>query len=228
MTGYRPLDAGLNSFMNRPVPSRIRHRNIALRSHRGSSRTITRLQRSPTATQTSADEAAKAVDPGVANIVETIPWSPKESGLGPAFGLRVTEEAATGDNNEPGLRIRVSYAVPRSGGSEWFIEALFYRQDGTPLRDNDGQYTTREGQVSVGLFSSLQREHREDPRPLEDVLFIPYTQLHLGSGRGLHNLKYHVEITDPRKRKLAHSADRSFSLFPGPGGYLFSRPHRPI
>lgn len=178
--------------------------------------------------QAPADEIAKAVDPVVANIVKQIPWSPKEPGWRPAFCLRVTEEAATDDHNEPGLRIHVTYPESRPVGSEWFIEAFFYRQDGTPLRDSDGQFTTREGQVGVGLFSLLQQEHRENNPPLEDVLFIPYAQLHLGWGRGLHNLKYHVEITDPRKGKLAHSADRSFSLSPGLGNYVFSRPHRPF
>jgi len=120
--------------------------------------------------QPSAEEAAAAVE-SVAAV----------AGMGPAAAIiRVTDSF-----DQQGLSIHVSFNVFGMKGARGAVGAYFYLDDGTcpigrPLRDQDGQYASPDGQVATGSEFTPEKDDASFDR---FQLFLPRAQLHVDDGR---------------------------------------------
>ena len=107
--------------------------------------------------------------------------------MGRILSVRVEHNQTV--NRRNGIRIRATFEVDRYKGQPGIVCAYFYRKNGTPLKDRNYQYYSANGNVSVGgwfkpgYVNTIYRDY---------ALFIPYSELHSGSGR--HDLKFMVQV----------------------------------
>jgi hypothetical protein len=85
-----------------------------------------------------------------------------------AYGVR--------QDDAVGIRINAHYRIADMAGQRGQVNAYFEFADGTELRDADGSYCSRSGQVAV-CREVAQHADKEEERELD--LFIPISQLHL-------------------------------------------------
>ncbi len=107
-------------------------------------------------------------------------------------------------NNRKGMQIHVNFQVDRLKGKQIEVAAYFHFDNGTKLKDSDGQFKTRDGQVCA--YSRMEPSY--DSSTWEDFkLFLPYQQLHVTDGVK-HQLKFNVFVWDnsgSNAKKLAQS-----------------------
>lgn len=109
-----------------------------------------------------------------------------------------------------GMLIHVKFSISGMQNQEGRASAYFAQRDDTPLKDQNGEYTTTEGQVAVGesftpgfpvtIYDNLE-------------LFMPYDELELGPGS--YELKFHVQLWErahPENPALAISPDITFDF----------------
>ncbi len=80
-----------------------------------------------------------------------------------------------------GMEIHLALDVYNHGGFEAYARFLFYLDDGSMLRDYNGEYTTFDGQVTVEkVFMPQTAEENYDV-----VVFMPYDELHVKGARAI-------------------------------------------
>lgn len=115
-------------------------------------------------------------------------------------------EFNTEHNNQKGMHIHVTFTVANLLRRMGTVAAYFYSANGVPLKDFNHNYGTKTGNVCVAhSFTPMY------PKTLYNdfVLFMPYFELHRGSGN--HSLKFFVDIWDDNSRELARSEWVSFT-----------------
>ena len=87
--------------------------------------------------------------------------------------------------------------VTHNFGGRGKVVAYFYHKDGTKLQDHNGEYCTADGYVMAdNEYTSLYEEScTSTPN-----VFIPYSELHLGSGH--HSLKMLLIVQDDNGKTL--------------------------
>lgn len=113
-------------------------------------------------------------------------------------------------NGQKGMNIIVNYSVEGMKGKTGDLNAYFYFEDGTPLKDGNKSsvpcYGTYNGSVVVGK----QFTPRYDDVAMSSTLFMPYDELHLGKGE--FSLKYYCAIFDDEMKQQATSDWRYFTF----------------
>ncbi|MBI4674772.1 MAG: hypothetical protein HY741_24265 [Chloroflexi bacterium] len=107
-----------------------------------------------------------------------------------------------------GMVIHVKFSITGMKDVECRATAYFSMRTGETLKDQNGEYTATDGQVSSGAtftpgYEVTQYDNLE--------LFIPYDELELGPGA--YELKFHIELWEkahPEKPALAVSPDVNF------------------
>lgn len=93
------------------------------------------------------------------------------------------------ESGRQGLRVHLKFNVQHMKGKPCRAEVLFSQVSGLPLTDQNGRYATSEGKVAVTADFSPQY----DSSDFNDlVMFIPYDELHLPSGK--HMLKLNAGL----------------------------------
>lgn len=112
----------------------------------------------------------------------------------------ITTEHNLYQNGQKGMNVKVSFDVSGMKGKTGNCVAYFYFENGTALNDYNKLYYTTDGKVS----SSTKYTPGWDNTTYTDVkIFIPYSELHLGSGKSY--LKANVEIFDNNSRNIGTS-----------------------
>lgn len=113
-------------------------------------------------------------------------------------------------NGQKGMNIIVNYSVEGMKGKTGDLNAYFYFEDGTPLKDDNKSsvpcYGTYGGSVVVGK----QFTPRYDDVAMSSTLFMPYDELHLGKGE--FSLKYYCAIFDDEMKQQSTSDWRYFTF----------------
>lgn len=113
-------------------------------------------------------------------------------------------------NGQKGMNIIVNYSVEGMKGKTGDLNAYFYFEDGTPLKDGNKSsvpcYGTYGGSVVVGK----QFTPRYDDVAMSSTLFMPYDELHLRKGK--FSLKYYCAIFDDEMKQQATSDWRYFTV----------------
>lgn len=113
-------------------------------------------------------------------------------------------------NGQKGMNIIVNYNVEGMKGKTGDLNAYFYFEDGTPLKDGNKSsvpcYGTYDGSVVVGK----QFTPRYDDVAMSSTLFMPYDELHLRKGK--FSLKYYCAIFDDEMKQQATSDWRYFTF----------------
>lgn len=113
-------------------------------------------------------------------------------------------------NGQKGMNIIVNYSVEGMKGKTGDLNAYFYFEDGTPLKDGNKSsvpcYGTYDGSVVVGK----QFTPRYDDVAMSSTLFMPYDELHLRKGK--FSLKYYCAIFDDEMKQQATSNWRYFTV----------------
>lgn len=113
-------------------------------------------------------------------------------------------------NGQKGMNIIVNYSVEGMKGKTGDLNAYFYFEDGTPLKDGNKSsvpcYGTYNGSVVVGK----QFTPRYDDVAMSSTLFMPYDELHLRKGK--FSLKYYCAIFDDEMKQQSTSDWRYFTF----------------
>lgn len=113
-------------------------------------------------------------------------------------------------NGQKGMNIIVNYSVEGMKGKTGELNAYFYFEDGTPLKDDNKSsvpyYGTHDGSAVVGK----QFTPRYDDVAMSSTLFMPYDELHLGKGE--FSLKYYCAIFDDEMKQQSTSDWRYFTF----------------
>jgi hypothetical protein len=105
-----------------------------------------------------------------------------------------------------GMNIHLKFEIVGYKDKKCSAVAYFYYADGTPLKDEDKIFSTQDDMVCVSKVFTPQYH---DAIFHDEILFIPYTQLH--TKRGKSDLKFHVLIwDDTQTKKLCESEWISF------------------
>lgn len=115
------------------------------------------------------------------------PIKPPTKPMGRILNVRV--EYNQTENRKKGMRIRATFEIDRYKGQPGIVCAYFYRENGTPLKDRNRQYHATDGNVAAGGWF---RPGYVNTTYRDYAIFIPYSELHTGSGR--HDLKFMVQI----------------------------------
>lgn len=113
-------------------------------------------------------------------------------------------------NGQKGMNIIVNYSVEGMKGKTGDLNAYFYFEDGTPLKDGNKSsvpcYGTYDGSVVVGK----QFTPRYDDVAMSSTLFMPYDELHLRKGK--FSLKFYCAIFDDEMKQQATSNWKYFTV----------------
>ena len=113
-------------------------------------------------------------------------------------------------NGQKGMNIIVNYSVEGMKGKTGDLNAYFYFEDGTPLKDDNKSsvpyYGTHDDSVVVGK----QFTPRYDDVAMSSTLFMPYDELHLRKGK--FSLKYYCAIFDDEMKQQATSNWQYFTV----------------
>lgn len=111
---------------------------------------------------------------------------------------------------QKGMNIIVNYNVEGMKGKTGDLNAYFYFEDGTPLKDDNKSsvpyYGTHDDSVVVGK----QFTPRYDDVAMSSTLFMPYDELHLRKGK--FSLKYYCAIFDDEMKQQATSNWKYFTV----------------
>jgi len=100
-------------------------------------------------------------------------------------------------NNEPGIKIYPKLKINKGRGREISINCLFYKSDGTPLKDFNNRYRTVSGNVGLGhkVYPESNEQRYNLGLDYDFYLFIPYSELHLNENE-LHSIYALVVVKD--------------------------------
>jgi hypothetical protein len=120
---------------------------------------------------------------------------------------KLWEEYDVFQGSEKGMKIHVKFSVNNMLNKTGTCNAYFYYKNGLALNDYNQHYYTSDGKVSTGekYTPSYTNAIYEDL-----VLFIPYSELHLGDGR--HDIKFQIQIFDNNTRSITKSNYREFYI----------------
>ena len=111
----------------------------------------------------------------------------KKVAKGNISGVTVDHNKSVGGRK--GMRINVTFSTANLKDCAVDCNAYFYLKSGSALRDQDGDYRTKSGNVSVGR--TVTPKWKNTIYTNFD-LFMPYGELHLGPGKWA--LKFSVSI----------------------------------
>lgn len=107
-----------------------------------------------------------------------------------------------------GMKIHAKFNVNNMLNKQGLIQAYFAFQNGNKLNDYNGQYRAPDGQVSVwGNFTPNYVNCVFN----DYVLFMPYTELHCGSGTSY--LRFHLELFEKTSGSWRSMASSSYINF---------------
>jgi|GEM_PF-4651684 len=106
----------------------------------------------------------------------------------------VWAEHNVSDGDTNGMNIHVKFSVHGMLNKQGTCNAYFSFHDDNILNDYNGLYKTETGQVACGLPFTPPYE---DTIYNDFTFFMPYNELHLGTGS--HNLKFKIGIFDDNK-----------------------------
>ena len=104
-------------------------------------------------------------------------------------------------NGQKGMNIIVNYSVEGMKGKTGDLNAYFYFEDGTPLKD---------GNKSSVPCVGKQFTPRYDDVAMSSTLFMPYDELHLRKGK--FSLKFYCAIFDDEMKQQATSNWKYFTV----------------
>lgn len=110
--------------------------------------------------------------------------------------------------DQKGMKIHIDFNVNGCKGHTIRPVAYFYFSDGSKLKDYDDSYCTTDGQVSVGYSDDATYDgtHWSD-----FTLFMPYKQLHLGTGN--YDLYFIIDVRNKTTDKVLVSSEKqSFTI----------------
>lgn len=121
---------------------------------------------------------------------------------------RIWVDHNTFNGGQKGMMIHIDFEVNGLKNHTINPVAYFYYSNGNRLNDYDGYYRTTDGQVSIGDTSNADYEGTQWK---DFKLFMPYNQLHMGTGS--YDLKFQIEIHDKTSGKsLLHSDYQGFTF----------------
>lgn len=123
---------------------------------------------------------------------------------------RIWVDHNTFNGGQKGMMIHIDFEVNGLKNHTINPVAYFYYSNGNRLNDYDGYYRTTDGQVSIGDISNADYEGTQWK---DFKLFMPYNQLHMGTGS--YDLKFQIEIHDKTAGKSLLQSDYQ--------GFTFSR-----
>ncbi len=123
---------------------------------------------------------------------------------------RIWVDHNTFNGGQKGMMIHIDFEVNGLKNHTINPVAYFYYSNGNRLNDYDGYYRTTDGQVSIGDTSNADYEGTQWK---DFKLFMPYNQLHMGTGN--YDLKFQIEIHDKTSGKSLLRSDYQ--------GFTFSR-----
>ena len=104
------------------------------------------------------------------------------------------------------MNIHVKFSVRGMLNKQGTCNAYFSFNGGNMLNDYNGLYKAGNGQVAHGMPFTPPYE---DATYNDFILFMPYNELHLGTGS--HNLKFTIGIFDDNNNQIAISNDVYFT-----------------
>lgn len=102
-------------------------------------------------------------------------------------------------NGESGMLIHIDFDAKGLRGHRLSPNVYFEYDDGSILRDTDGNYCTPDGQVAISGSADVASD---DARWSNFELFVPVSQLHI-TRRGTVTIQYQIEIHDLTTGKRA-------------------------
>lgn len=105
-----------------------------------------------------------------------------------------------------GMNITVYFTTIDCSGRQLSVNLYFYHKNGNALRDTNRKYYTSDGYVATGQSYTPYSNSTSS----SVTLFMPYSELHLPSGR--HNLKFRADIYLNGNR-LANSNYEEFYVY---------------
>lgn len=113
-------------------------------------------------------------------------------------------------NGLKGMTIKSSFNIKNAKGKKCKIGSFFLYRDGTPLKDQNQLYLSRDGDVATyNDFTPLY-----DNTNFKDLeVFIPYDELHLGNGRT--KLKFISCVWDDKLKNIYQSGTYFFEYTKG-------------
>ncbi len=123
---------------------------------------------------------------------------------------RIWVDHNTFNGGQKGMMIHIDFEVNGLKNHTINPVAYFEYSNGNRLNDYDGYYRTTDGQVSIGDSSNADYD---GTRWSDFKLFMPYNQLHMGTGS--YSLQFHIHIHDKTTGKVLLRSDNQ--------GFTFSR-----
>lgn len=109
-------------------------------------------------------------------------------------------------DSKKGMEVHHKIRVVGMKDRDLEVACYFYREDGTPLKDENNSFRTTGGDVSVGEHHVIKYA---DSTFKDFSLFLPHNELHAGTGA--HKLKVKCEAFDSG-RSIGKSGWQSFTL----------------
>ena len=106
---------------------------------------------------------------------------------------RIWTEHNVYQNGVKGMMLHAKFRVVNAYNQSGKVIAYFHYNDGTALKDFNGQYCTNDGKVCV---SSAIRPGYKDTTYDNLSIFMPYEELHMGSGRSELNYRMQIYINN--------------------------------
>lgn len=113
-------------------------------------------------------------------------------------------------NGQKGMNIIVNYSVEGMKGKTGDLNAYFYFEDGTPLKDDNKSSVPYYGMHDDSVVVGKQFTPRYDDVAMSSTLFMPYDELHLRKGK--FSLKYYCAIFDDEMKQQATSNWKYFTV----------------
>lgn len=125
---------------------------------------------------------------------EDLTWTHTFTVNGKVEDVTVRNQHNVSRGGRKGLLIQVGLETHRLRRRTLKVNALFYLQDDSPLKDFDGEFTTSSGQVGVASIIVPKYLHTSFAVGSDEgiELFVPYEEMHLGSGRTDMYYRLHV------------------------------------
>jgi len=109
-------------------------------------------------------------------------------------------------SGDKGMNIHVNFSVSGMLKQQGDCVVWFYNSDETQLKDKNGSYSTTKGNVCT---SEYYKPSYESSNYSDFDIFMPYDELHLGSGS--YSLKFKVGIFDNNNKQIATSEYYDFT-----------------
>lgn len=109
------------------------------------------------------------------------------------------------EKNRKGMRIHVNFSAYNMKGVDSYLAVYVQKRDGTPLRTNNSEYSSKNGDVAI--YYSMKPGY--NPADYSDAqLFIPYDELNLN--RGKHDLRLDVDLIYENGTLIEHIGVHDF------------------